>query len=319
MNIASANKSWSSQNDFAKGVILILIGAACFSTKAIFVKLSLHHGIDGITALMFRMLFALPYYLGVLIFSPALKMQHLKSAPWGKLLGIGLVGYYLASLFDFLGLQYIQANLERLIVFVYPTLVLVLGAIIFKRVITKNQLIAVGITYSGILIACMSQDFELTGKGVELGIFYVFMSALAYAFYLVYSDGLIKQMGTIAFNCLSMLISTVAVLVHFGILYGFKLTGYDWQVYMYGALMGLIATIIPTLALTKGISLIGSSNAAILSTFGPVATILMSYFILNESFSLVQGIGTFLVILGVLYLGMKGQRQRTTLVNKETL
>jgi drug/metabolite transporter (DMT)-like permease len=298
---------------------LILIGAACFSTKAIFVKLSLHHGIDGITALMFRMLFALPYYLGVLIFSPALKMQHLKSAPWGKLLGIGLVGYYLASLFDFLGLQYIQANLERLIVFVYPTLVLVLGAIIFKRVITKNQLIAVGITYSGILIACMSQDFELTGKGVELGIFYVFMSALAYAFYLVYSDGLIKQMGTIAFNCLSMLISTVAVLVHFGILYGFKLTGYDWQVYMYGALMGLIATIIPTLALTKGISLIGSSNAAILSTFGPVATILMSYFILNESFSLVQGIGTFLVILGVLYLGMKGQRQRTTLVNKETL
>jgi drug/metabolite transporter (DMT)-like permease len=316
MNIASANKS---QNDFAKGVILILIGAACFSTKAIFVKLSLHHGIDGITALMFRMLFALPYYLGVLIFSPALKMQHLKSAPWGKLLGIGLVGYYLASLFDFLGLQYIQANLERLIVFVYPTLVLVLGAIIFKRVITKNQLIAVGITYSGILIACMSQDFELTGKGVELGIFYVFMSALAYAFYLVYSDGLIKQMGTIAFNCLSMLISTVAVLVHFGILYGFKLTGYDWQVYMYGALMGLIATIIPTLALTKGISLIGSSNAAILSTFGPVATILMSYFILNESFSLVQGIGTFLVILGVLYLGMKGQRQRTTLVNKETL
>jgi drug/metabolite transporter (DMT)-like permease len=319
MNIASANKSWSSQNDFAKGVILILIGAACFSTKAIFVKLSLHHGIDGITALMFRMLFALPYYLGVLIFSPALKMQHLKNAPWGKLLGIGLVGYYLASLFDFLGLQYIQANLERLIVFVYPTLVLVLGAIIFKRVITKNQLIAVGITYSGILIACMSQDFELTGKGVGLGIFYVFLSALAYAFYLVYSDGLIKQMGTIAFNCLSMLISTVAVLVHFGILYGFKLTGYDWQVYMYGALMGLIATIIPTLALTKGISLIGSSNAAILSTFGPVATILMSYFILHESFSLVQGIGTFLVILGVLYLGMKGQRQRTTLVNKETL
>jgi drug/metabolite transporter (DMT)-like permease len=84
MNIASANKSWSSQNDFAKGVILILIGAACFSTKAIFVKLSLHHGIDGITALMFRMLFALPYYLGVLIFSPALKMQHLKKAPWGN-------------------------------------------------------------------------------------------------------------------------------------------------------------------------------------------------------------------------------------------
>lgn len=308
MKITATPKIWSSQNDFVKGTLLILIGAACFSTKAIFVKLTLNHGVDGITALMFRMLFALPYYLGVLIFSPAVKIQNIKTAPWGKLLGIGLVGYYLASLFDFLGLQYIQANLERLIVFVYPTLVLILGAWLFKRSITGNQLIAVAITYSGILIACLSQDFELTGKGVGLGIFYVFMSALTYAFYLVYSDDLIKQMGTIAFNCLSMLVSTVAVLVHFGWMYGFRLTGYDWQVYLYGALMGVIATVIPTLALTKGISLIGSSNAAILSTFGPVATILMSYFILHEPFSLVQGIGTILVLTGVLFLGLKGKR-----------
>lgn len=307
MNISATTKVWSSQSDFAKGVLLVLIGAACFSTKAIFVKLTLNHGVDAITALMFRMLFALPYYLGVLIFSPAVKIQHLKTAPWGKLLGIGLVGYYLASLFDFLGLQYIQANLERLIVFVYPTLVLILGAWLFKRVITRQQLIAVGITYSGILIACLSQDFELTGKGVGLGIFYIFMSALAYAFYLVYSDDLIKQMGTMAFNCLSMLISTVAVLIHFGYLYGFKLTGYDWEVYLYGALMGIIATVIPTLSLTKGISLIGSSNAAILSTFGPVATILMSYFILHEPFSILQGIGTIFVLAGVLFLGLKGK------------
>lgn len=308
MNLSTTSKVWSSQSDFGKGVLLILLGAACFSTKAIFVKLCLSHGVDGITALMFRMLFALPYYLGVLIFSPAVKYQNIKSAPWGKLLGIGLVGYYLASLFDFLGLQYIQANLERLIVFVYPTLVLILGAWLFKRVITRQQLIAVGITYTGIIIACMSQDFELTGKSVGLGIFYIFMSALTYAFYLVYSDDLIKQMGTIAFNCLSMLISTMAVLTHFGILYGFKLTGYDWEVYMYGALMGIIATVIPTLSLTKGISLIGSSNAAILSTFGPVATILMSYFILHEPFSFVQGIGTIFVLAGVLFLGLKGKR-----------
>ncbi len=308
MNLSTTSKAWSSQSDFGKGVLLILLGAACFSTKAIFVKLCLSHGVDGITALMFRMLFALPYYLGVLIFSPAVKYQNIKSAPWGKLLGIGLVGYYLASLFDFLGLQYIQANLERLIVFVYPTLVLMLGAWLFKRKVTKAQMIAVGITYSGIIIACMSQDFELTGKGVGLGIFYIFMSALTYAFYLVYSDDLIKQMGTIAFNCLSMLISTVAVLTHFGILYGFKITGYDWEVYMYGALMGIIATVIPTLSLTKGISLIGSSNAAILSTFGPVATILMSYFILHEPFSMLQGIGTIFVLAGVLFLGLKGRK-----------
>lgn len=308
MNSFSGTRLWSSQSDFIKGVLLILIGAACFSTKAIFVKLSLQHGVDAITALMFRMLFALPYYLGVLIFSPKIKMETIKSTPWIKLLGIGLVGYYLASLFDFLGLQYVQANLERLIIFIYPTLVLLLGAWIFKRKVTRIQMTAVGITYMGILIACLSQDFELTGNGVGLGIFYIFMSALTYAFYLVYSDDLIKQMGTIAFNCLSMLVSTIAVLVHFGYLYGFKLTGYDVEVYVYGALMGVIATVIPTLALTKGISMIGSSNAAILSTFGPVATILMSYFILHEPFSFLQGVGTFFVLLGVLFLGWKGKK-----------
>lgn len=308
MNLSNSTKVWSEQTDFVKGVLLILVGAACFSTKAIFVKLSLMHGVDAITALMFRMLFALPYYLGVLILSPKIKMNTLKTAPWGKLLGIGLVGYYLASLFDFLGLQYVQANLERLIIFIYPTLVLVLGAWLFKRKIHRIQLIAVGITYAGILIACLSQDFELTGKGVGLGIFYIFMSALTYAFYLVYSDDLIKQLGTVAFNCLSMLISTIAVLIHFWILYGLKLSGYDWQVYLYGALMGLIATVIPTLALTKGISIIGSSNAAILSTFGPIATIVMSYFILHEPFSFLQGVGTILVLLGVLFLGWKGNK-----------
>ncbi|MCO5231790.1 MAG: DMT family transporter [Chitinophagales bacterium] len=307
MNFNSSPKFYSSQNDFKKGVILILIGAACFSTKAIFVKLTLAHGVDAITALMLRMLFALPYYLGVIIFSPSITKEKIQSAPWGKLLVIGLLGYYLASLFDFLGLQYVQANLERLIVFVYPTLVLLLGAWIFKRKISRQQAIAVGITYSGILIACISQDFDFKSSNIGLGIFYIFLSALTYAFYLVYSDNLIKQMGIVTFNSLSMLIAVIAVLIHFGWIYGIDIFHYDWQVYVYGALMGVIATVVPTLALTKGISLIGSSNAAILSTFGPVATILMSYFILHEPFSLTQGVGTILVLLGVLFLGLRGK------------
>ena len=312
MNISVIKKTPGLQTHFAHGVLLVLLGAACFSTKAIFVKLCYQHGVDSITALMFRMIFALPYYLWVLLFSPQVKLMSIQKSSYGKLLLLGLAGYYIASLFDFMGLQYVQANLERLIIFIYPTIVLAFGVWFFHRRINRQQVVAVTITYLGILIACLSQDFGPMDKNLEWGILYIFISAVSYAFYLAFSDDLIEKIGVPAFNSISMVISIVAVLIHFGIVYGIRLTGYDWQVYMYGALMGVIATVIPTVALAKGISLIGSSNAAILSTFGPVATILMSYFILHEPFSLLQGIGTVFVLLGVLYLGLKGKMNQNS-------
>jgi len=294
------------ENSFVKGVFLVLLGAATLSTKAIFVKLSLQHGVDGTTTLMFRMIFALPYYVGVLLFSNRVKMKSLSSSTWAKVILVGMSGFYLASIFDFVGLQYVQANLERLIVFMYPTFVLILAAWIFKRTVSRVQIIAVFITYLGIVIAFLSQDFAITERTVWIGTVYIILSAVFYSIFLVFSDNLIEQMGSVLFNSVTMLAGIVAVLVHYFIVYGFVLTGFEWQVYMYGILMAIIATIIPSLALTKGISLIGSSNAAILSTFGPVVTISMSYFILHEPFSFVQGIGTVLVLFGVVFLSLKG-------------
>lgn len=304
-------RSSNAQRDFIKGVFLVLIGAASLSTKSIFVKLSFEHGVDGTTALMFRMIFALPYYVGVLLFSNRVRVKGLKSSTWTKAILVGLSGFYLASIFDFVGLQYVQANLERLIVFMYPTFVLILAAWIFRRVVSRVQIIAVTITYLGIVIAFLSQDFAVTEKTVLIGTVYIILSAFFYSIFLVFSDDLIRQMGTVLFNSLTMLAGITAVLIHYFVLHGFVLTGFDWQVYMYGILMAIIATIIPTLALTKGISLIGSSNAAILSTFGPIVTISMSYFILHEPFSFLQGIGTILVLVGVLFLSLKGSVLRT--------
>lgn len=298
------------ENTFSKGLLLVFIGSICFSTKAIFVKLCLRHGVDGVTALMLRMLFALPFYIIFPFISRDVSMHQFKSAPWGKIAFLGLVGYYLASLFDFLGLQYIQANLERLIVFMYPTMVLVLGAVIFKRKITFPQIVAVLLSYAGIVVACISQDFDLSGKGIWLGILFVALSALTYSIYLVFSDNIIRQIGSVAFTCFSMVISSVAVLVHYGVLHGLQISGFDWQVYVYGLLMAVIATIIPTMFLTRGISLIGSGNAALISSIGPVATIAMSYFILHEPFSGLQGIGTVLVIAGIAFLGIKSSLGR---------
>lgn len=295
------------QNNFAKGVLLVLIGAASLSTKSIFVKLSFRHGIDGTTALMLRMLFALPYYIGILFFATRRNKIKTSWTIYTKVIAIGISGFYLASIFDFVGLQYVQANLERLIVFMYPTFVLILGAWIFKRKVSRVQMIATSIAYLGIVVAFLSQDFEVTGRDAYLGTFYIVLSAFFYAIFLVFSDKLIHSMGTVLFNSVCMLSGIIAVLIHYTIFYGIDILGFDWQVYVYGFLMAVIATIIPTLALTKGISLIGSSNAAILSTFGPVATISMSYFILHEPFSFLQGVGTVMVLLGVLFLSLKGK------------
>jgi drug/metabolite transporter (DMT)-like permease len=304
-----ATEQRAAMSDFSKGLLLIFIGSICFSTKAILVKLCMQHGADGITALMLRMLFALPFYIFFPFFVKSINVSSVKAAPWLKIIFLGLAGYYLSSLFDFLGLQYIQANLERIIVFLYPTLVLIFGAIFFRRKITFPQMVAVGLSYTGIVIATLSQDFDLSTGQTWLGIFLVAMSAVCYAIYLVFSDDIIYKIGSVAFTCFSMVISSIAVLLHYGIQNGLNISGMAWQVYFYGFLMAIIATIIPTMFLSKGISLIGSSNAAVVSAIGPVSTIALSYFILHEQFSFLQGIGTAFVIGGIMYLGIKGRKK----------
>lgn len=286
-----------------------MLGAVCFSTKAIFVKLCFRHGVDGITVLMLRMLFALPFYLVITIARKEVRSINHQEVPWGKIILLGLVGYYLASLFDFLGLQYITASLERLILFIYPTIVLVIGAVIFRRKITAPQLIAVILSYSGIALACL-EHVQVTGERIGLGVFYIVLSAITYAIYLVFSDDIIKKIGSVTYTCFSMIVSSVVVLLHYFLLYDIHITGFDWQVYFYSGLMAIISTVIPTFLIVKGISLISSSNASLVATVGPVATISMSYFILNEPFSGIQALGTILVISGVVYLGWSGRKKK---------
>lgn len=258
---------------------------------------------------MLRMLFALPFYLVITVARKEVRSINHQEVPWGKIILLGLVGYYLASLFDFLGLQYITASLERLILFIYPTIVLVIGAVIFRRKITAPQLIAVILSYSGIALACL-EHVQVTGERIGLGVFYIVLSAITYAIYLVFSDDIIKKIGSVTYTCFSMIVSSVVVLLHYFLLYDIHITGFDWQVYFYSGLMAIISTVIPTFLIVKGISLIGSSNASLVATVGPVATISMSYFILNEPFSGIQALGTILVISGVVYLGWSGRKKK---------
>lgn len=300
------------QSKFYKGVLFVFLGAICFSTKGIFAKLAFRYGVDGLQILTLRMLFALPFYVIILIREYKTQPAPIVKNDWINIVTLGLIGYYLAALFDFLGLQYVSASLERNIIFTYPTFVLLMSRIFFKRKIHAIQIIAVAICYTGILLAFYSDRASYASSNLMKGTVFVLLSSVTYALYLVKSDGLIKNVGTIRFTCISMIVSCVAVLVHYLFVHGINIFSFPYQVYLIGVGVAIISTVFPSFLMTKGIEFIGSSNMAIIASVGPIATIFLSNFILKESISFLHIVGTVLVLVGVLIISVKGNKKTIT-------
>lgn len=296
------------QTNFYKGVIYILIGAICFSTKGIFAKLAFRYGVDGLQILTLRMLFALPFYVIILLKEYQKKQTKIDSKDKINIITLGLIGYYLAALFDFLGLQYVSASLERNIIFTYPTFVLIMSKIFFKRKIYSIQVLAVIICYIGIILAFYSDRAFYASASLIKGTIFVLISSITYALYLVKSDDLIKNVGTIRFTCISMIVSCIAVLVHYIIVHGFNIFSFPYQVYLIGLGVAIISTVLPSFLMTAGISFVGSSNMAIIASVGPIATIFLASIILQEHVSVLHIIGTLFVLLGVLMISKFGKK-----------
>ena len=289
------------------GALLVFTGAVCFSSKAIMVKLAYQHTVDPVSLLALRMLFSLPFFLLIGYFSGQKRKQavSLSRKEWGYLLLLGIVGYYLASLFDFQGLQYVTASLERLILFVYPTLVVLISAVANRKPIQRNQYLALFMTYVGIFIA-FAFDVNLQGqKNIGLGALLVFGSAFTYALYLFGSGSMIPKVGTIRFTSYAMSISAAAVLLHSYFSNGLHIWNLSNEVYMLSLLMAVVATVIPSFLISGGIKMIGSDNASIVASVGPVSTIVMAYFFLHEQISISQLVGTAFVLSGVLMITLK--------------
>ncbi|MCO6492629.1 MAG: DMT family transporter [Phaeodactylibacter sp.] len=294
------------------GAALAFTGAILFSTKAVIVKLAYRYEVDSISLLALRMLFSLPFFL--LVASLSQRQKKYRGLPIGRrdalrILLLGVLGYYLASLFDFIGLKYITASLERLILFVYPTLVLLIGAIAYREPIRRRQLGALLLTYLGIAIAFSEGLYLNGGQNFVLGAALIFSGALAYAAYIVGSGRLLPRIGTLRFTSLAMTAAAAAVLAHHGIAYRWQLFGFPPEVYGLAALMALIATVIPSFVLSEGIRLIGSGNASIIGSVGPISTIVLAYFFLGERLGWLQWAGTVLVISGVLVITLQKRRQ----------
>jgi drug/metabolite transporter (DMT)-like permease len=293
---------------FLAGFLIALVGAVLFSTKAIIVKLAFAHTtMDALTLLTLRMLFSLPFYLAAAWIGSAQSGEtRFTRKQWVTILSLGLFGYYLSSLFDFMGLQYISAGLERLILFLYPSFALLINRILFKERISGLQLGALALTYAGIAIAYFGElDIQKQSPHLYWGSFLVFLCSITYATYIVGSGRMVKTIAPAKFTAYAMLASTAGVFAHFliaGNRQDLETAVTHWG---YGLSLAILATVIPTFLLSWAIKKIGANNVAIISAIGPVSTIIQAYLVLGEKIFAAQLFGTALVIIGVLLIGWK--------------
>jgi drug/metabolite transporter (DMT)-like permease len=292
------------------GASLVFIGAVLFSGKAILVKLAYAYHIDAVSLLTLRMLFSLPFFVAIAFFSSRKTQKAtLARRDWVAVAGMGVMGYYLASLFDFMGLQYITAGLERLILFVYPTLVVLLSALVFGIKIGRREYLALVLTYLGIFVVFYN-DLSVYQSGVVTGSLLIFASALTYAIYLMGSGQLIPKLGSVRFTAYAMIVSSGAVLAHYAVTHSFAAWDFPPQVYFLSLGMALFSTVLPAFLMSEGIRLIGSGRASIIGSVGPVSTIVLAYFFLNEAITLHQVLGTLLVLVGVLTVSAKDKKPK---------
>ena len=277
------------------------MGSIAFSGKAIIVKLAYRYGVDAVTLIMLRMLFALPFFAAMAWWASRGKPP-LTRHEWLGVLGLGFSGYYLASFLDFAGLAYISASLERLILYLNPTLVLLLGLVLYKRRVTGQQLLGMGVSYCGVALV-FGHEIAVQGMdargGAAWGALLVFLSAVSYAIYLVYSGELVKRLGALRLVGLATTVACLLCIAQFVVLRPFSAALVAPEVVWLSLLNATACTAAPVLMVMMAIERIGASAAAQTGMVGPMSTILMGVLILGEPFTAWVAVGTVLVIAGI--------------------
>jgi drug/metabolite transporter (DMT)-like permease len=288
---------------FTAGLLLAATGSILFSGKAIVVKLAYRYGVDTETLLALRMLMALPVFALALAWTmrgaPPLSLaDHLRVCV------IGLLGYYIASYFDFLGLKYVSAALERLLLYLNPTVVLLLTAVFLRRPIRRLDGVALALSYAGVVLAFW-HDVRLEGQGVALGSSLVFLATLSYAIYLVVAGELVARIGAIRLTAYAMCAASAGVLIQFALMRPAAALLQPAPVLWLSLFNALACTVVPVFATMLAVARIGASNVAMMAMVGPVSTIVLGYLFLDEGVSAWQLAGTGLVLAGVWVLSRK--------------
>ena len=288
----------------ATGAALALLAALGFSMKAIFVKLAYPYGVDAITLLALRMGFALPFFLWVGL-AEQRSGASLSRGDWGRLFLLGCCGYYGASILDFWGLEYISAGLERLILFTYPTLTILIGVLFQGKPFTKREGVALVLCYCGIGFAFIHDLGLGEARNVWLGGALVFASSVSYALYLSGSAPMIVRIGAMRFAALATLMSSAVTLLHFVGTHPLTAFVQPMPVYGWGLAMAIFSTVVPVFAQSAAIRRLGAGRSSMFTMIGPLLTIGFGWWLLNEQISLEQMIGAALVVLGILIVSRK--------------
>ncbi len=285
------------------GLAIAIAGAVLFSTKAVVAKLLYRYHIDAVTLIAFRMLFSLPVFAGVAIW----KMRTQAPLSWTdrwRIVGLGLIGYYLSSYLDFLGLQYISVGLERLILFLTPTFVLAITAIFLKRRITALEWGALALSYCGIVLVFV-HDLAGGAGSTVIGSLFVLGSAITYAVYLLGSGEMVKRVGSLRLVAYAMCVSSVAGIAQFFLLRPASLLVQPLQVYGLSLVNGVFCTIFPVFMTMVAVGRIGAATASQAGMIGPVSTLFLGALLLGEPVTAVQLAGTGLVLAGIYMLSLK--------------
>lgn len=285
------------------GLAIAIGGAVLFSTKAVVAKLLYRYQIDAVTVLAFRMIFSLPIFAAVAIWKMRSEAPLALADRW-RLVGLGLVGYYLSSFLDFLGLQYITVGLERLILFLTPTFVLLITTVVFKRHISGKQWLALLVSYCGIVLVFV-HDLHGGASNVVLGSLLVLGSASSYAVYLLGSGELVKRIGSLRLVAYAMCVSSVACIAQFFLLRPVSLLVQPMPVYGLSLLNGIFCTVLPVFMTMIAVARIGASTASQAGMIGPVSTLFLGALLLGEPITGWQLAGTGLVLSGIYLLSKK--------------
>ena len=300
----------SVQRPALSGLLLASVGAIAFSGKAIIVKLSYMYGVDAVTVIMYRMLFALPFFIAMGLWAE--RQAIARENPLTRrdvidIVGLGFVGYYLSSYLDFLGLQYITASLERLILYLNPTLVVLLGWAVYKKPVQPIRMLAMAVSYSGVLLV-FSHELSLAGANVALGGSLVFGSAVSYAVYLLYSGQLVQRIGSLRLVGWATSVACVCCIAQFLLLRPLSAAVVPVEVLWLGVLNAIACTVAPVLMVMMAIERIGAALTAQIGMIGPISTIALGVLLLNEPLNVWIGAGTLLVVSGVFIVSKYGSK-----------
>jgi drug/metabolite transporter (DMT)-like permease len=280
------------------GLVLAVLGAVAFSGKAIIVKLAYRHGVDPVTLIMLRMLFALPLFAAMAWWASRGKPR-LSGRDWLGVLGLGVTGYYLASLLDFAGLQYISASLERLILYLNPTVVMALGMLLYRKPITGQQVAGAVVSYAGVLLV-FGHEIGQQGPQAALGSAMVFGSAVCYGVYLLYSGQIVRRLGSLRLVGLATTVACLCSLLQFVLLRPIDVAlSVAPEVIWLSVLNAIFCTAVPVLLVMMAVERVGAAVTAQAGLIGPLSTIFMGVLLLGEPFTEWIAAGTALVIAGI--------------------